>query len=89
MPLFISAQDRKQIEIEYAPYMDIVEDKPGATILTRNNSNQVHVKHKGIELWCNEAIYYGNEDFIEAFGNKNRVFFSKNLCIVPFDNAVV
>ena len=69
MPLFISAQDRKQIEIEYAPYMDIVEDKPGATILTRNNSSQVHVKHKGIELWCNEAIYYGNEDFIEAFGN--------------------
>ena len=69
MPLFISAQDRKQIEIEYAQYMDIVEDKPGATILTRNNSNQVHVKHKGIELWCNEAIYYGNEDFIEAYGN--------------------
>lgn len=69
MPFFISAQERKQIEIEYAPYMDIVEDKPGATILTRNNSSQVHVKHKGIELWCNEAIYYGNEDFIEAFGN--------------------
>ena len=69
MPFFTSAQERKQIEIEYAPYMDIVEDKPGATILTRNNSSQVHVKHKGIELWCNEAIYYGNEDFIEAFGN--------------------
>lgn len=69
MPFFTSAQERKQIEIEYAPYMDIVEDKPGATILTRNNSSQVHVKHKGIELWCNEAIYYGNEDFIEAYGN--------------------
>jgi lipopolysaccharide export system protein LptA len=69
MPFFTSAQERKQIEIEYAPYMDIVEDKQGATILTRNNSSQVHVKHKGIELWCNEAIYYGNEDFIEAFGN--------------------
>ena len=69
MPFFTSAQERKQIEIEYAPYMDIVKDKPGATILTRNNSSQVHVKHKGIELWCNEAIYYGNEDFIEAFGN--------------------
>ena len=69
MPFFTSAQERKQIEIEYAPYMDIVEEKPGATILTRNNSSQVHVKHKGIELWCNEAIYYGNEDFIEAFGN--------------------
>ncbi|NCF41801.1 MAG: hypothetical protein GWP32_02695 [Bacteroidetes bacterium] len=69
MPFFTSAQERKQIEIEYAPYMDIVEDKPGATILTRNNSSQVHVKHKGIELWCNEAIDYGNEDFIEAYGN--------------------
>ncbi|MDC0950399.1 OstA-like protein [Flavobacteriaceae bacterium] len=69
MPFFTSAQERKQIEIEYAPYMDIVIDKPGATILTRNNSSQVHVKHKGIELWCNEAIYYGNEDFIEAYGN--------------------
>ena len=69
MPFFTSAQERKQIEIEYAPYMDIVEEKPGATILTRNNSSQVHVKHKGIELWCNEAIYYGNEDFIEAYGN--------------------
>ena len=69
MPFFTSAQERKQIEIEYAPYMDIVEDKPGATILTRNNSSQVHVKHKGIELWCNEAIYYCNEDFIEAYGN--------------------
>ena len=69
MPFFTRSQERKQIEIEYAPYMDIVEDKPGATILTRNNSSQVHVKHKGIELWCNEAIYYGNEDFIEAFGN--------------------
>lgn len=67
--LLLNAQERKQIEIEYAPYMDIVEDKPGATILTRDNANQVHVKHEGIEVWCNEAIYYGKEDFIEAYGN--------------------
>ena len=59
MPFFTSAQERKQIEIEYAPYMDIVEDKPGATILTRNNSSQVHVKHKGIELWETALMMHG------------------------------
>lgn len=61
-------QDRQQIEIEFAPYMDLEEDIPDATILTRDNSNQVHIKHKGIDMWCNKAIYYGKEDFIEAYG---------------------
>ena len=63
------AQERKQIEIEYAPYMTFEEDKPDATILTRDGSDQVHIKHKGIEMWCDEAIYYGKEDFIEAYGS--------------------
>lgn len=67
--IVLNAQERKQIEIEYAPYMNFEENKPGATILTRDNINQVHVKHEGIELWCNEAIYYGEDDFIEAYGN--------------------
>ena len=63
------AQERKQIEIEYAPYMTFEENKPDATILTRDGSDQVHIKHKGIEMWCDEAIYYGKEDFIEAYGS--------------------
>lgn len=67
-PLHLMGQDRQQIEIEFAPYMDLEEDIPDATILTRDNSNQVHIKHKGIDMWCNKAIYYGKEDFIEAYG---------------------
>ncbi|MGC6524670.1 MAG: OstA-like protein [Flavobacteriaceae bacterium] len=63
------AQERKQIEIEYAPFMTFEEDKPDATILTRDGSDQVHIKHKGIEMWCDEAIYYDKEDFIEAYGS--------------------
>ena len=63
------AQERKQIEIEYAPYMTFEEDKPDAAILTRDDSDQVHIKHKGIEMWCDEAIYFGKEDFIEAYGS--------------------
>tara|TARA_B110000971_G_scaffold151611_1_gene154832 strand:- start:525 stop:2252 length:1728 start_codon:yes stop_codon:yes gene_type:complete len=64
----LHAQERRRIEIEYAPFMNFDESKPDATILTRNNSKQVHIKHEGIELWCDEAIYYGKQDFIEAYG---------------------
>ena len=69
LPLILCAQERQQIEIEYAPFMTFEPSKPDATILTRDNSNQVHIKHKGIEMWCNEAIYYGKQDFIEAYGS--------------------
>ena len=64
----LHAQERRRIEIEYAPFMTFDESKPDATILTRDNSKQVHIKHEGIELWCDEAVYYGKEDFIEAYG---------------------
>ncbi|MDG1393901.1 MAG: OstA-like protein [Flavobacteriaceae bacterium] len=62
------AQERRKIEIEYAPFMTFDESNPDATILTRDNSKQVHIKHEGVELWCDEAIYYGKQDFIEAYG---------------------
>ena len=65
------AQERRKIEIEYAPFMTFDESKPDATILTRDNSKQVHIKHDGIEMWCDEAIYYGKQDFIEAYGKVN------------------
>ena len=62
------AQERRKIEIKYTPYMTFEESKPDATILTRDNSKQVHIKHEGIEMWCDKAIYYGKQDFIEAYG---------------------
>ena len=62
------AQERRKIEIEYSPFMTFDESKPDATILTRDNSKQVHIKHDGIDLWCDEAVYYGKQDFIEAYG---------------------
>jgi len=48
--------------------MTFDESKPDATILTRDNSKQVHIKHEGIEMWCDEAIYDAKQDFIEAYG---------------------
>lgn len=62
------AQERRKIEIKYAPFMTFDESKPDATILTRDNTKQVHIKHEGIEMWCDEAVYDAKQDFIEAYG---------------------
>ena len=67
--LNLIAQNREQIEIEFAPFMTFEESKPDATILTRDNTRQVHIKHEGIDMWCNQAIYYAKEDFVEAYGD--------------------
>ncbi|MDD7887028.1 OstA-like protein [Flavivirga sp. 57AJ16] len=64
------AQEKKKIEIEYAGKLTIDEGNyPGAKILTRDDSQQVHIKHKGSDMWCDKAIHYGKENFIEAYGN--------------------
>ena len=64
------AQEKKKIEIEYAGKLTIDEENyPGAKVLTRDDSQQVHIKHKGSDMWCDKAIHYGKENFIEAYGN--------------------
>ncbi|WP_452220305.1 OstA-like protein [Lacinutrix salivirga] len=64
------AQNNKRIEIREAGFGDIDEEKyPGARILTRSEAGQVHVFHDGIDMWCDQAIIYSKDDFIEAYGN--------------------
>lgn len=63
-------QEQKTIVIEAAGFGDKDEEKyPGASILTRNDSEQVRISHEGITMWCDQAIFYGGDDFIEAYGN--------------------
>ena len=67
-----NAQQKRKIQIEYAGDLVINEQEyPGATILTRDDSQQVHIHHDGVDLWCDRAIHYKKEDFVEAFGNVN------------------
>ena len=64
------SQEKQKIIIKYAGqlYTDSeVED--GAKIFLRDKSQQVHFIHKGIDMWCDKAIYYEDQDFIEAFSN--------------------
>lgn len=32
-------------------------------------TNQVYFKHEGIEVWCDQAIFYQKDNFFKAFGN--------------------
>ena len=66
----LNAQSKKQIQIEYAGKLTIDEENyPGAKILTRDDAEQVHIEHGGANLWCDKAIHYSKENFIEAYGN--------------------
>ena len=66
----IRAQEKKKIQIEYSGFLTFDEAKyPGAKILTRDESQQVHIIHEGTNMWCDKAYFYGQENFIEAYGN--------------------
>lgn len=41
---------------------------PGALIFIKVNE-QVYFEHEGIEVWCDMAHYYGEENFFKAYGN--------------------
>lgn len=70
----IIAQEKKQIKIEYAGFFDVDEEKyPDANILIRNDQQQVHIIHGNINLWCDKAIQYKTDKFIEAYGNVKMV----------------
>lgn len=64
------AQEKEVITIEYAGtgYTD-PNIKEGGKVFLRDKSQQVHFIHKGVDMWCDKAIYYEDQDFIEAFSN--------------------
>lgn len=63
-------QKQKKIRVEYSGFVDSDSLRgPGVSVFTRDNTQQVHFTHEGINLWCDQAIYYEKEDFIEAYSN--------------------
>jgi lipopolysaccharide export system protein LptA len=64
------SQEKQRITIEYAGIASSnPEIEEGAFVFLRDESQQVHFKHKGVNMWCDKAIYYEDQDFIEAFSN--------------------
>lgn len=67
-----NAQEQKRIKIMYSGFaVTSPELGEGVREFRRDNSQQVHFIHEGVNLYCDKALYYENEDFIEAFSNVN------------------
>lgn len=65
---FIFAQEGRQIDYESDRTIRNEIEYPGATILSKVE-NQVHFTHEGIEVWCDQAIHYAEDNFFMAYGN--------------------
>lgn len=66
------SQKKEKLKIIYAGKGD-ANNKEGFTTFLRDNRQQVHFVHNGIDLYCDKAVYYGKQDFIEAFSNVKMV----------------
>ncbi|MCC1485236.1 hypothetical protein J1C55_11595 [Winogradskyella sp. E313] len=58
------AQNTESITIKHSPGTSTKND---VTTFLRDNSRQVHFVHKGINVYCDKAVYYPKEKFIEAY----------------------
>ena len=66
----LSFAQKQSITVKYSGSLSSdPEIEDGAKIFTRDKSKQVHFIHKGADLFCDRAIYYEDQDYIEAFSN--------------------
>jgi len=62
------AQNNQEINYESDRTLKNEERYPGALILSKIN-NQVYFDHDGIEVWCDNAVFYKEANFFKAYGN--------------------
>lgn len=62
------SQEPKKIDYTSDRTLKDENKYPGAIILSKV-TNQVHFIHEGIEIWCDQAIHYDQENFFKAYGN--------------------
>ena len=67
-----AAQQGRQIEYDSDRTIVNEERYPGAFILSKVD-NQVQFTHEGIQVWCDQAILYDEENFFKAYGNVRMV----------------
>lgn len=60
----------KQIKIVYGANFTKDETKyPGASIFSRDETQQLRFEHQGADLWCDVAIFYQKENKLRAIGH--------------------
>ena len=66
--LHILAQKNQEINYDSDRTLKNEERYPGALILSKVD-NQVYFDHDGIEVWCDNAVFYKGANFFKAYGN--------------------
>ncbi len=60
----------QEIEIRQAGSFQLDQEKyPGANILERSATQQVHLVHQGMDVWSDKAFFYKKENRFDAYGN--------------------
>lgn len=62
-----TTQTRK-VDIQ-SGYLEIKPEFPDAVIYTKEQNNQVYIVHEGVEMWCDQAYVYIDDNFVKAYGN--------------------
>jgi len=62
------AQQPQKVDVQ-SGFLEIRPDFPNAVIYTKELNEQVYIVHEGIEMWCDQAFVYMNDNFVKAFGN--------------------
>ena len=63
-------QEKTKIKIEKAGFFEKDKVKyPDASVLTRDSKKQVLISHDGVLMSCNQAFFYEEKNFIEAYGD--------------------
>ncbi|TBW28721.1 OstA-like protein [Gramella sp. KN1008] len=68
IPLLGVAQNSQEINYDSDRTLKNEERYPGALILSKVD-NQVYFDHDGIEVWCDNAVFYKEANFFKAYGN--------------------
>ena len=68
LPILGFAQGTQEINYDSDRTMKNEQRYPGALILSKVD-NQVYFDHDGIEVWCDNAVFYKNANFFKAYGN--------------------
>ncbi|RSK40682.1 OstA-like protein [Mangrovimonas spongiae] len=65
-----NAQEQKRIQIKYSGFLEFNDNEtPGLKVMTRDDKQQIHVIHEGVNMWCDQALLYSDDNFIEAYGH--------------------
>ncbi|WP_296346045.1 OstA-like protein [Winogradskyella sp.] len=69
------SQSKEKLKIIYTGRAKTLVNEVDGSVTTflRDNQQQVHFVHNGINLYCDKAILYKEQDFIEAFSNVRMV----------------